>query len=325
MMNLFLIPLLFFFYDCCFFLGLVAYLPFYFYRKKITFRALREKFGFITLTASRQQRIWIHVVSVGEAILIAPLVTRLRELYDNPIVISTTTLTGNKIARDKYSSFAQIIFFPFDFSFIVVRALRLIRPQLFIAVETEIWPNLFYRLKCRGIPIVIVNGRISDKAFRRYRLLGPIIEQVLKNCSYVGVQSHIYRERFLALGCPSEKITISGNLKFESIIPDQEKLSVIRKLYVPLLKPEGNLVVVAASTHHPEEEIVLEILRDTLDFGNPYTLVIAPRHTTRVPAIEESVRRFGFSPVRVSTPDTKIFGGGGKSVYILDTLGELLY
>ena len=139
--------IVFFIYDCIFFLGLLLYLPFYAFRKKITLAALREKFGLVLIPKESTSCIWIQVVSVGEAILIEALVRRLKETFTYPIVISTTTLTGNKIARKKYASMAHVIFFPFDFSLVVDTVIRKLKPRLFIAVETEIWPNLFYNLK----------------------------------------------------------------------------------------------------------------------------------------------------------------------------------
>ena len=140
--------ILFLIYDFIFCLGLIVYLPLYFGRKKISFRALREKLGFISSKEIRKS-IWIQVVSVGEANLIGNLIKRLKESQDAPIIISTTTLTGNRIARKRYSHLAKVIFFPFDISFVLERVIRITKPKLFIAVETEIWPNLFIAWKRR--------------------------------------------------------------------------------------------------------------------------------------------------------------------------------
>lgn len=314
--------ILFFVYDLIFVLGFLAYLPVYSCKKKITINALTQKFGFLK-NFGLKECIWIQVVSVGEANLIGELIGRLREIYDYPIVISTTTLTGNRIAKAKYSHLAKVIFFPLDVSFILKKVLKIINPKIFIAVETEIWPNLFHQLSNENIPIIIVNGRISDKAFKRYKLIKPIIKKVINKCSYIGVQNKAYKERFQYLGAKDEKIIISGNMKFESIFVDQDKLSKAKDKYLPVLKHSNNVLLLAASTHSPEEKIIADVYSDILKTLGGVNLVIVPRHPQRVPAIEKIVRFRGFNPVRTSkitqtSPDK-------KDVFIVDTIGELLY
>jgi 3-deoxy-D-manno-octulosonic-acid transferase len=317
--------IVFFLYDCVFFFGLLLYLPLYAFRKKITLSALGEKFGLIPVRKGDAPCIWIQVVSVGEAILIETLVKRLKETFQYPIVISTTTLTGNKIAKKKYASCAHVIFFPFDFSLVVDTVIRKLKPCLFIAVETEIWPNLFYNLKQHKIPILIVNGRISDKAFRRYVLVKPAIQHALRLCTYVGVQDDSYKKRFLELGCDPAKIVVSGNLKFESITVDEERRMNITQRYSPIMKSKNHLLVIAASTHHPEEESILDIYRDIIDFDSNVTLLIAPRHIERVTSIEEAAHKRGFVTIRVTQLNEKIEPPAPQTIYILDTIGELLY
>ena len=314
--------ILFFIYDFVFILGFLAYLPVYAWKKKITFFALSQKFGFLK-NLSLERSIWIQVVSVGEANLIGNLINRLKEVYDYPIVISTTTLTGNRIAKIKYSHLAKVIFFPLDVSFIVRRVLNMVKPKIFIAVETEIWPNLFWNLRKKNIPIIIVNGRISDKAFKRYKLIRPIIKRVINKCSYIGVQSKTYKERFSYLGAGEEKIIISGNMKFESIFVDQESLLKAKDKYLPVLKQKDNVLFIAASTHPPEEKIIVDVYSDILKSLGGVNLVIAPRHPQRVAAIEKVIRFRGFNPVRTS----KILSVSGtkNDVFIVDTIGELLY
>ncbi|MDD5583945.1 MAG: glycosyltransferase N-terminal domain-containing protein [Candidatus Omnitrophica bacterium] len=312
-------------YDCIFFLGLLLYLPFYAFRRKITLSALQEKFGLIPIRKTNTPCIWIQVVSVGEAILIEALVKRLRDTFDYPIVISTTTLTGNRIAKKKYASYAHVIFFPFDLSLVVDTLIRRLKPHLFIAVETEIWPNLFYNLTQHKIPILIINGRISDRAFRRYMLVRPAVQRALKLCRHVGVQNEMYRKRFLALGCDASKIVISGNLKFESITVDKERLAATNERFAPVLKPENHLLLIAASTHQPEEETMLDIYRDIADFNANVSLLIAPRHVERIEAIEEAAHKRGFPTLKMSQIHRETGRSGQKTVYLLDTIGELLY
>ncbi len=288
----------------------------------MTARALKEKLGLIGL-GERKESIWIQVVSVGEANLIGNLLLRLKKTYNCPIIISTTTLTGNRIARQKYSHLAKIIFFPFDLSIVLEQALKIIKPKIFIAVETEIWPNLFYRLNKRNIPIVIINGRISDTAFKRYRLIRPLMKRVLKGCDYIGVQNALYKERFLFLGADPNKIVVSGNMKFESIFVDEETFRDKRERYVPILKKGDNQLLIAASTHEPEEEIIIDIYKDVFKELGGVTLLIAPRHPERAPQIEKIVRLAGFNPVRMSKVGETL--EDRRSIFIADTIGELLY
>jgi 3-deoxy-D-manno-octulosonic-acid transferase len=315
--------ILFIIYDIVFILGLTLYLPIYFYRKKITFSALLEKFGFIPRINNKKKSIWIQVVSVGEANLIQALIKRLNATLDYNIIISTTTVTGNKVAKRKYSHLAKIIFFPFDISCILGKVIKIINPKIFIAVETEIWPNLFYRLKRKGIPIVIINGRISNKAFEKYKKIKPILKHVLNKCNYVGVQNKAYMQKFISLGCSQDKITVSGNMKFENIEIDEKHLLEVKDKFTPLLKSENRLLIVGGSTHSPEEEILLKIYKDLCDSGEKLSLLLAPRHIDRVASIEKIVKDLEFTPVRIST--LKNYSHGGRNVFLLDTIGELLY
>ena len=314
--------ILFLIYDFIFCLGLIIYLPLHLWRRKMTPLALGEKLGFIS-SKEVKKSIWIQVVSVGEANLIGNLIKKLKESQDSPIVISTTTLTGNRIARKRYSHLAKIIFFPFDLSFVLERVIRVIKPKVFIAVETEIWPNLFYRLRKKKVPIVIINGRISDKAFKRYRLVRPFIGRVLKKCDYIGVQNSLYKERFLFLGADPKKIVISGNMKFESILIDEDKLRQKQEKYKSILKRDGNKLLVAASTHGPEEEIVIDIYKDIFKSPGGITLIIVPRHPERVSHIEKIIRLASFNPVRMSKVEENLTDK--RNIFIADIIGELIY
>jgi len=317
-----LILILFFIYDIIFLLGFILYFPIYLYRKKINLKALKEKIGFTHLDDRYKNCIWIHVVSVGEAQLVGTFIEKLRDQFNHPIVISTTTLTGNRIAKQKYHAIAKVIYFPYDISLILTRLLDRINPSLFVAVETEIWPNLFYRLKRRKIPIVLVNGRISDKAFARYKRIKMLTRPVLNWCRYIAVQNQTYKERFIELGCRPEQILITGNMKFESISVEPELLEKIKADYNSILKRDNKLLIIAASTHYPEEEIILKIYQEILKSCENISLLIAPRHPERIPLIEKDIISSGFEPLRMSSLKEK---GGNKKIFLLDTMGELLY
>jgi len=308
-------------YDIIFFIGLILYLPFYARRKKINLGAFKEKCGQLK-RLKPEASIWIQVVSVGEVMLIGEFIKKLRQIYNYPIVITTTTLTGNAIAKKKYASYATVFFFPFDLSLILERVLRIIQPKIFIAAETEVWPNLFHRLRRKGIPIVIINGRISDKAFRRYQCIRPLTRLIMRQCNFVGTQNQHYKERFIALGCDEKRVLVSGNMKFESISVDNQHLSAIKTRYTSLLRHNASLVLIAGSTHEPEEEMMLRLYKNFIQSGEKISLIIAPRHIERIPTIEKVAASLGVKTSRLSTyaqpqPNTNVF--------LLDTLGELLY
>jgi len=316
--------LFFIIYDIIFILGLFIYLPFYIHRKKISLYALKQKMGFIGKTASGlNNTIWIHVVSVGELNLIEKLAKRIHELFDYEIVITTTTLSANKLARKKYAGFAKIFFFPFDISFVIKKIISVFKPKILIVAETELWPNLFYRLKTKNIPIVVVNARISDKAFSRYKIIRSFIRKTLLKCNYIGAQNKAYRDRFIYLGANEKTTIVSGNMKFESLGVDEIQLQNLRRKYLNLLKNEDSCLIVAGSTHNPEEEILLETYKEIEKLGKKVSLVIAPRHPERIPAIEKTVKSCGLNPARLSDID-KISSEDNK-IFLLDTMGELLY
>ena len=309
-------------YDFLFLLGLSIYIPQHLWRKKMSFGSLKAKFGFIGF-ATRGESIWIQAVSVGEVNVIARLIQHLKENYNYEIVISTTTLLGNTLAREKYSDIARIIYLPFDISFVVRRVIRLLKPKVFIAVETEIWPNLFYYLKHQQVPILVINARISEGAFKHYRLIRPIMQRVLALPSYVGVQNQEYKERFMSLGLPEDKIAVSGQMKFETSAFDNARLYRCSEKYSSLLVDKERLLIVAGSTHPGEEEMLLNVYSKFASRNSNVRLGIAPRHIERVLEIERIVKNHGFLPVRLSS--LRQAQTAPKTVFIFDTIGELPY
>ncbi|MDP2922280.1 MAG: 3-deoxy-D-manno-octulosonic acid transferase [Candidatus Omnitrophota bacterium] len=314
--------ILFLFYDFIFFLGFILYLPFYIKRKKINLSAIKEKFGFFP-GVWFENSIWIQVVSVGEANVIEKLIHRLREVYDYPIVITTTTLTGNRLAKKKYASSAKILYFPFDISLVLRKVIKILNPKVFIAVETEIWPNLFYNLRQKHIPIVLINGRVSDKAFKHYNLVRPIIKRLLNLCNHIGVQNAYYKDKFISLGCAKDKITISGNMKFDSICIDEKHLGCLKQKFLPILKRKDSFLLVAGSTHHPEEETIFDIYKSLISVGKNISLLIAPRHIERIPILEKQINALGFTPIKISQINEPT--NDKNNIFLLDTIGELLY
>lgn len=315
--------LFFIFYDIIFILGFMLYLPFYACKKKITLAALREKFGFISCNTRQKDTIWIHVVSVGELNLIERLAKRMHELFGYDIIITTTTLSANKLARKKYSGFAKIFFFPFDISFVINKTISAFRPKIFVVAETELWPNLFYRLKKKNIPIVVVNARISDKAFKRYKLIRPFIANTLKKCDHISAQNKAYMERFLYLGADRKRTLVGGNMKFESLEINENQLHNLREKYMNLLKKPNSCLIVAGSTHNQEEELIISVYKEIKNMGIEASLLIAPRHPERIPAIEKILKSYGFEPIRLSNAAKA--SQRDNNIFLLDTMGELFY
>jgi len=336
-------------YDIVVSVLIVLYLPIYIGKRKINPAAWLEKLSCVFLPRSfSKPAIWIQAVSVGEVLAIRKLVNKLKSSRpDLRIVISTTTLTGRAVANKLYGvTRAEVIFFPFDISFVLVRVIKRIRPVVFVAIETELWPNLFYRLKLRNVPIVILNARISDKAYNRYKKIKFFTGKILAMCSCIGAQNDFYRARFLSLGARDSRTILSGNMKFDSLEADPLKVEGLRRRYAPRLKPNGSMLLIAASTHNPEERIVLDIYKGLMEDFN-LRLLIAPRHPQRVKEIAKEIISFGFQPVIISKlkqPCSKpayrqgrsaleqvlnnpvtVDKFGKKIVFILDTVGELFY
>jgi len=315
--------LFFILYDSVFIILSIWYVPLYIIKKKFSFRVFLEKL--FPVTALRQEEsIWVQAVSVGEILAVKALLRRMREKFNCRIVVSTTTLTGKIVADNIFGSRAEVIFLPFDITFVLRRAIRRINPKLFIAIETEIWPNLFFRLKNKNIPIVILNGRISDRAYFRYNKIKFIIKKVLSMCSYIGAQNDYYRKRFISLGADSDKVHISGNIKFGSFEVEENELSIFREKYIRILKGNSNYLFIAASTHNPEEKMILDVFKD-LASRFSLSLLIAPRHPERVKEVAKVVINSGFKPVMISGLEKELIEGNPKNVFILDTIGDLFY
>src|SRR5437588_3075228 len=209
--------------------------------------------------------IWLHCVSVGETQAARSLVQALRERFSARIVISTTTVTGQGVARAAFGNKAAAIFyFPIDWSWTVRRALRAVRPSAVLIMETELWPNLLRECRSRSIPVALVNGRISDTSFGRYQLARPFFRRVLRDLSAAMMQSEPDARRIRELGLPAERATVPGNLKFDSSeIPSEKDTTEEFRRRFGLAR--NDLFIIAASTHAPEERVVLEAFRRVRD------------------------------------------------------------
>ncbi|MGC2423725.1 MAG: 3-deoxy-D-manno-octulosonic acid transferase [Nitrospirota bacterium] len=279
-----------------------------------------QRFGFFKtgfFNQKKRKRVWFHAVSVGETVAAAPLVIQLKEAHpDTEIYFSTVTETGNKIAHEKLGDKAKFFFFPFDFAVVVRRVIGHMSPDLFVVVETEIWPNLLKTLHDENIPSLIVNGRISPRSLKGYSRFRFFFRRVLPLVSRFLMQSEMDAERIIQLGAPPDRVSVAGNIKFDQAIV-AGKPAVTR---AALGIPEGAKVFIAGSTHQGEEDEALKAYKKLLMAFPDMVMVLAPRHPERFAAAEESVKRAGFACRRKSTLTP---GPSSGSVLLLDTMGEL--
>ena len=300
-------------------LGLLLFSPYFLFqalahRKYI--EGLRERLGFLP-TIENRPVVWLHCVSVGETQAARPLVERLRkELPQSTLVVSTVTLTGQRLARDLFRNHAEKVFyFPFDWRWSVRRALGAVNPAVVLVMETELWPNFLRECKAREIPVALVNGRISRKSFGRYLQIRFFLRRVLACLSMAVMQSERDAERIRALGISEERVFIAGNLKFESSYRDQ-KTDVKERFRLQSDVP----LVLAASTHAPEEKIVLESFLKLREWRT-VRLMLAPRKPERFDEVAELIRASGLSWARRTNEPSE--SDATASVILLDTIGEL--
>lgn len=301
-------------------LGLLLFSPYFLFqalahRKYID--GLRERLGFLP-PLPKQPVVWLHCVSVGETQAARPLVERLRkELPQHALVVSTVTRTGQKLARDLFrNQAARVFYFPFDWRWSVRRALDAVNPALVLVMETELWPNFLRECKRREIPVALVNGRISRKSFGRYFRIRFFLRRVLACLSMAVMQSERDAERILSLGMREERVFTVGNLKFESGIYTDKSTDLDERFALKTNVP----LVLAASTHAPEEKIVLESFRRLRETG-PVRLMLAPRHPERFNEVAELIQASGLSWARRT--DAPLESDASAAVILLDTIGEL--
>ena len=287
---------------------------------------LCQRMGFIPKSVHDQLKgihpIWIHAVSVGEVIASIPIIKKIKEVYpQKKIVLSTITFTGNDTARKKISEIDFLIYFPYDFFFIVKKVLTIINPCIFIHTETEIWPNFLFSLHQREIPSVIVNGRISSKSCRRYKLFGWFFKKVFNKVSAFGMQSLVDYQRVIDIGADPQKVLITGNMKFDQKTPDttdRQKEELLNELNLGL----EDRIFIAGSTHSAEEDIILEVFQQLIKEYSNLILILAPRHPERFSEVEKLVKKRGFVVHRKSQIK-KYQHLLRAQVILMDTIGEL--
>jgi 3-deoxy-D-manno-octulosonic-acid transferase len=266
--------------------------------------------------------VWVHAVSVGETLAAVPLVKALKEKRpDISFYFTTVTETGQKVALESLGDIATVFYFPFDFARVVSSVVAMMKPDLFVVVETEIWPNLLKTLHDRGIPSVMVNGRISPRSFKGYKRAGRLMGRVLELFSAFNMQTAQDAERIKALGAPASRVSVVGNVKFDQAAKSlgQAGRDVFTKSKLGI--PESALVFMAGSTHDPEEREVLNAYRELLKEFPGAFLILVPRHPERLQAVEDLASGEGFRVIRKTRLDGSPISG--PSVILVDTMGEL--
>ena len=294
------------------------------YRKYVG--TLRQRLGFlpITFNIDAEESIWIHAVSVGEALTARALAADLKARYPRlRLFLSTTTIAGQQVARRSLSDVDAVFYFPFDWTFIVRRTLRLVRPRLFIMMETEIWPNLLRECRRRGVKTVMINGRISSRSYPRYRLIRPFFRHVLGDIDRFCVQSQESARRLADLGADAAHISVTGSLKFDSLeFPAATGHGRPRERVLRFFRLSPNrTVIVAGSTLAGEETAVLGAFAKVKAAKPGALLVLAPRHPERFAEVERIARDAGF--VTAKRSELPIDAEPRADVVVLDTLGEL--
>jgi 3-deoxy-D-manno-octulosonic-acid transferase len=278
---------------------------------------LMERFGLLAKLQSKSKRIWIHAVSVGEVYTSKPLVEFIQHTYPHyQIIITTVTPTGADTVRKIFAESVLHRYLPFDVPICVNKFLQAINPQLLIVFETEIWPVLYTECGNNKIPIALVNARLSDKSYSGYRLLSSLTCQTLSHVTVIAAQSKTDANKFISLGVNQDKVFDTGNLKFDVTMPDNahETGRSIKRNF------ENRPIIVAASTHAGEEEILLDALIQIKLLISDCLLIIAPRHPNRTLQICKLCNAASLSVIRYSDNKRKM---DNCDVFILDTLGQL--
>ncbi len=313
-----------FFYNVALLAVVVLGLPFWLWRIAATAKyreGLRSRLGAVPagLRESGKPTIWLHAVSVGEVLAVSRLVGELgAEFPECRLLVSTTTRTGQALARERFGA-ERVFYCPLDFPWAVGAYLDAIQPKLLILAETEFWPNLLHGCYRRGVPVAVVNARISDRSWPRYRALRGLWKPFLSRLSLVLAQSELDAQRLTAIGCVPERVHVAGNLKFDVRAALESGATGELKA-----RCAGVRYIVAGSTLDGEEAALLQAWPQLLAAEPELVLVIAPRHPERFAAVAALLDASGHAWERRSTwkdREAELLRAG--QIVLLDTIGEL--
>ncbi|MEE2839014.1 MAG: 3-deoxy-D-manno-octulosonic acid transferase [Acidobacteriota bacterium] len=307
----------------------MLYLPFFLYRVVVQDKSLVnlcKRFippAALPTTIPPESTLWIHAVSVGEVKAAEPLVRALTE-DSRKLFVSTITDTGQGLARSLFVGQAQVFYFPLDWQWLCRLYLSRIRPSAVLLMETEIWPGFISAAASLEIPILLINGRISDQSFRRYQgiqfFLGPLLQLMSHFC----MQTRQDKERILKLGARADRVNQMGNLKYDYQLTEIPEQTAMVKRLENILKPAADdFLWVCGSTREGEERLLLEVFLPLSQKFPTLRMLLAPRHPHRAEEISRLVDHHGFSHLRSSQLDSQKITS--PRVLILDSIGELAY
>lgn len=293
-----------FIFDFIYLLLLTTTFPFWVYKALKTGKyregLWRKLTGFVPTLANDRPVLWIHAVSVGEVVLLKPLLATIRSRRPNlQIVLSTTTNSGYALAKERYPDI-PVFYAPMDLSWAVRRVFQQVRPVLLILTELELWPNLLLEANRRNVPVAVINARLGERSFRGYRRIRLVLRPILTAVRWWGAQTPAYAERIAALvDRDRTEIVVTGSMKYEGAATDRDnpKTSMLRELLG--LRAEEK-VLVAGSTQSPEEEMVIGVHAQLCAHNPSLRLIIVPRHKERFDAVAELLGRLGVSFIRRS-------------------------
>lgn len=310
--------------------------PWLLYRRLVLKKRLgdwRQKFlGALPVRRPDRPCLWLHAVSVGEVVQLGPVLEQLRaRLPGYEFWITTTTTTGHDVAQKLYPQH-RISFFPMDFSWSVRRSLERVQPSAIVLVELELWPNFIAAARQRGIPVLLINGRVSDRSYRSYQWIRPLLRRVLPRLQAIAVQNQTYGSRLLNLGAHAEQITVTGSIKFDRVETARDNPRTLEIGRSFGLQP-GDTLLIAGSTQAPEEELALEAYGRLRSEFPQLRLMLVPRHKERFEEVAALVLRSGGRLLRRTdvsssaslsvTQSVTSAPSGEPPVLLLDTLGEL--
>ena len=321
-------------YEVALLLGLCLYLPKALWRRRLPHRGWSMRLGRypagVVAALAQRRSVWIHAVSLGEVRAVQPVVRALAQRHpDDPVVLSTVTPGGFDAASQQAASLpaapgaAQAgrgvaVFFPLDVRPCVRRAFDALHPRILLLVESELWPTVIREARTRGVPVAVINGRISPRAFRRYALVAPWLRGTLERVDLFLMQSQPDADRLVQLGASRERVRVIGSLKCDASIGSRPSAEAIRTTAARLGLNGRDAVVVCGSTHRGEEALLLQAYGALRRSHPRLRLILAPRHLERLAEVEALVRRRGLRAARLSEAPA-----GGWEVGIVDTFGQL--
>lgn len=282
-----------------------------------------ERFGFFPALTTGKKVVWLHTVSVGEFLAALPLIRRLQADENLQLVITTTTPTGSERVQATLDHSVFHVYAPYDLPDVLARFLKRVKPSLYLVMETELWPNTLAACARHNIPALLINGRLSEKSARGYERFGALTKPMLQDLSRAAIQNSTDAARFVALGLPDERMIITGNIKFDLSLRDDLRAQAIT-LKNQLSNSGQRLVLIAASTHQNEDEIILDafaqVRASSFESARAAVLVLVPRHPERFERVGQLCASRGFTTAKRSERSWN----NQIDILLGNTMGELM-